>query len=74
MLAETRTGMRRREGREKAGRGRRDSAVPWTAAGFGSGTGAGLRGTVVLSLAGRRERRLLRCEMLALSLAMAAFR
>ena len=58
LLAETRTGMRRRDGREKAGRGRGNSAVPWSAAGFGSGSGAGLRGMVVLSLAGRRERRL----------------
>lgn len=66
--------MRRREGREKAGRGRRDSAVPWSAVGFVSGIDAGLCGPVVLSLAGRRERRLLRCEILDLSPAMAALR
>lgn len=66
--------MRRREGREKAGRGLSDSAVAWSAAGFGSGAAGGLRGTMVLSLAGRRQRRLLRCETLALSPAMAALR
>lgn len=64
LLAETRTEIRRREGRENAGRGRSDNAVPWSTVGFVSGTGTGLYGPVVLSLAGRRERRLLRCEML----------
>jgi hypothetical protein len=67
--------MRRREGREKAGRGRSASAVPCTAAGFASGAGVGLGGVmVVLRAAGRRARRLLRCEMLASLPAIAASR
>lgn len=55
MFAFTRTGMRRREGREKAGRGRRESVDPTTAAGFVGGGGGGLGGgVVVLRLLGRR--------------------
>jgi hypothetical protein len=70
LLAEMRTGMRRREGREKAGRGRRPSVVPCWAAGFASGVEVGLGGVlvvvvVVLRVGGRRASRLLRCEMLA---------
>lgn len=73
MLAETRTGMRRREGREKAGRGRSASAVPCTAAAFASGVGVGLGGVMVaLRAAGRRARRFLRCEILEESPAIAA--
>lgn len=78
MLAEMRTGMRRREGREKAGRGRRSSAVPCWAAGFASGVGVGLEGmvvvVVVLRVEGSRASRLLRCEMLVWSPAIEAFR
>jgi hypothetical protein len=67
--------MRRREGREKAGRGRSASAVPCTAAGFASGVGVGLEGViVVLRAAGRRASTLLRCEMLVSSPAIAASR
>lgn len=55
LFAFTRTGMRRREGREKAGRGRRESVDPTTAAGFVGGGGGGLGGgVVVLRLLGRR--------------------
>lgn len=67
LLAETSTGMRRRDGREKAGRGRSASAVPGWAAGFASGVGVDLGGAVVvvvLSAAGIRAWRLLRCEIL----------
>jgi hypothetical protein len=60
--------MRRREGREKAGRGRRSSAVPCWAAGFASGVEDGLVGVVVvvmvLRVEGRCARRVLRCNML----------
>lgn len=58
MFAFTRTGMRRREGREKAGRGRKARAVPVGTGGFaggGDGGGVGLGGrAVVLRLLGRR--------------------
>lgn len=56
LLAEMRTGMRRRVGKEKAGRGRRDSAVPGWAAGFAAGIGVGMGGGMVgiLRAGGRR--------------------
>lgn len=70
--------MWRREGREKAGRGRSASAVPGWAAGFASGGGAGLGGAVVvvvgLRAGGRRAWRLLRCEILVSFPAIAASR
>lgn len=75
MLAETRTGMRRREGREKAGRGRSANAVPCWATGFASGLGVELGVAVVplvLRAGGRRAWRLLRCEMLDSLPALAA--
>jgi hypothetical protein len=60
--------MRRREGRVKAGRGRRSSAVPCWAAGFASGVEGGLGEVVVvvmvLRVGGRRARSLLRYDML----------
>jgi len=69
--------MRRRDGREKAGRGRSVSAVPGWAAGFASDVGVDLGGAVVavaLSAAGMRAWRLWRCEILDSFPAMAEAR